>query len=360
MSEGDAATRAETPSSPGDRSQRSRWISGPVYDSILFVFAPLVALVLGALVEPSGLGAPISGGFLGYFGPASVLLMGTFVAAHLVLVLARSHLNAGVFERHPYRFTAVPLALFVAVALSRPILVAVAVLSIWWDVYHSSLQTFGLGRIYEQRRGNDVEVGRRWDYALNLLLYVGPILGGAALLPHLQNSVKLTSLVTDLFDHVPARAGDYRQTLAWIFAGGGALFLAAYLGAHARYVRAGYQVSWQKVALLLSTGLCSIFAWGFNAFGEAFLIMNFFHALQYFGIVWWAEGENLRERLRLPKTRLGKALTLSTLVWVCALYGLLTKTVGETNHLVICLALVISIMHFWYDGFVWSVRKNMV
>ncbi|MBL4849297.1 MAG: hypothetical protein JKY65_27540 [Planctomycetes bacterium] len=321
--------------------------------------APLLALVLGALVEPSGLDKDLPS-FLGYVGPASVLFMGAFVAAHLVLVLARSHLNASVFRRHPYRFTVVPIALFLAIALSKPLLVAVAVLSIWWDVYHSSLQTFGLGRIYDQRRGNDVEVGRRWDFALNLLLYTGPILGGASLLPHLQNSVKLTAVVTHFFDHVPARASEHEQLLAWIFGALGVVFLAAYFGAYVRYARAGYRVSWQKVTLLVTTGLCSLFAWGFNAFGEAFLIMNFFHALQYFGIVWWAEGENLRQRLRLPSTRLGKAIALSTLVWVCALYGLLTKTVGESIHLVTCLALVISIMHFWYDGFVWSVRKNMV
>jgi hypothetical protein len=359
VSEGEVTPPPQAPASTTDVLGRSHWISGPIYDSILFVFAPLLALGLGALVEPSGLGS-LEVRLLGYSGPAPVLLMGAFVAAHLVLVLARSHLNASVFKRHPYRFTLVPLALFLALAVSTRLLIAVAVLSIWWDVYHSSLQTFGLGRIYDQRRGNDVELGRRWDYVLNLLLYVGPILGGAALLAHLQNSVKLTTQVTQLFDHVPAQASDHRATLAWIFGAGGALFLAAYLAAYARYARAGYRVSWQKVGLLVSTGLCSVFAWGFNAFGEAFLIMNFFHALQYFGIVWWAEGKNLRERLRLPQTALGKAIALSTMIWVCALYGLLTKTVGESSHLITSLAVVISIMHFWYDGFVWSVRKNMV
>ena len=335
----------------------SPWISGPAYDSILFVFAPLLALGLGALIEPSGAGAWELR--LGKFsGPAPVLFLGAFVSAHLVLVLARSHLNRSVFKRHPYRFTLAPLLLFVAILLSTKLLVAVAVLSIWWDVYHSSLQTFGLGRIYDQRRGNDPELGRRWDYALNLLLYVGPILAGAALVPHLRNSVEITTQVTKLFDHVPARAQDGQAPLTWALSLGGALFLALYAGAYLRLARAGYRVSWQKVALLVSTGLCSIFAWGFNAFGEAFFIMNVFHALQYFGIVWWAEGKRLRDLLRLPATPGGSAIALSTMVWICALYGLLTRTLE--HHALTCLALVISIMHFWYDGFVWSVRQKMV
>ncbi len=57
----------------------------------------------------------------------------------------------------------------------------------------------------------------------------------------------------------------------------------------------------------MSTGLVSIYTWGFNTWGEAFFIMNVFHAVQYFGIV-----------------------------------------------------LVMSIMHFWYDGFIWSVQKKQV
>ena len=32
---------------------------------------------------------------------------------------------------------------------------------------------------------------------------------------------------------------------------------------------------------------------------------------------------------------------------------------GE-NHLVLSCILVVSIMHFWYDGFIWSVRKKQV
>ena len=52
------------------------------------------------------------------------------------------------------------------------------------------------------------------------------------------------------------------------------------------YQRQGYRVSMQKVWLLASTALCSIYTWGFDSFGQAFFIMNFFHAWQYFALVW--------------------------------------------------------------------------
>ena len=347
------------PSVASGELSRSPWIAGPAYDLVLFIGSPLLALALGAGIQASGLGS-WQVEVWGYRAPVPVFFIGAFVAAHLVLVFARSHLNQDVFQRHRVRFVAVPLLLFACVYASKAIMIAVAVLSIWWDVYHSSLQTFGLGRIYDQRRGNDAELGRRWDMALNLLLYMGPIFAGAALLPHLQASVAYTRALTPLFEHVPAYADSHQRPLTYLLTLGGGGFLCAYVGAYLRLARQGYRVSWQKVALLGSTGLCSLFAWGFNAFGEAFFIMNFFHALQYFGIVWWAEGENLRRLLRLPEGRLARAFALSSLVWIAGLYGVVTKTLGESSHLITSLALVVSIMHFWYDGFVWSVRKQMV
>jgi hypothetical protein len=69
----------------------------------------------------------------------------------------------------------------------------------------------------------------------------------------------------------------------------GSGFLVYYVYSYWQLHKRGYQVSFLKVYLLASTGLCSIFTWGFNSFVEAFFIMNFFHALQYFSLVWFSE-----------------------------------------------------------------------
>jgi hypothetical protein len=116
------------------------------------------------------------------------------------VVFLRSHLNRSIFRLYPYRFTVVPIALWVAAILSQWVFVLTAFVAFWWDVYHSSLQTFGLGRIYDQRIGNDPTVGRRADYLFNLVIYSGPIFAGAALLWHLDSfkrfgAVDATSLV---------------------------------------------------------------------------------------------------------------------------------------------------------------------
>src|SRR6185436_12100871 len=95
--------------------------------------------------------------------------------------------------------------LFLAMCVSKWVAISAAVLATWWDVYHSSLQTFGLGRIYDARVGNDATVGRRLDYMLNLLIYAGPILAGSVLMAHTKDFQDYEAVNALLFAHM----GDY-------------------------------------------------------------------------------------------------------------------------------------------------------
>src|SRR5262245_48740402 len=165
---------------------RNRFIVGPFYDALFFIFSPLLALGLGALIFLGDLSSRKVSIF-GHEGSAPNIFIGTFIMAHLFAVFFRSNGNQKIFALHPYRFTLVPIVLLAAMCLNPWIAVSVGVLATWWDVYHSSLQTFGLGRLYDMRAGNDPQVGRRLDLMLNLLLYAGPILAGASLMLHTKD-----------------------------------------------------------------------------------------------------------------------------------------------------------------------------
>ena len=142
--------------------------------------------------------------------------------------------------------------------------------------------------------------------------------------------------------------------------GCGVLFIAFYIFSYVRFQRQGYVVSFPKVVLLSTTGLCSILTWGFNTFGEAFFIMNFFHAIQYFGIVWWSEKKNMRKLFRLTNVKWGLPLTAVLFVGIAVAYGLAADVVDTDIRWFWAITLVCSTMHFWYDGFIWSVRKKQV
>ena len=86
--------------------------------------------------------------------------------------------------------------------------------------------------------------------------------------------------------------------------------------------------------------------------------MNFFHALQYFAIVWVKENRNISSLFRMPESTQGKWSALCLYLLLAFGYGFWIEV--SDNHAIYCLALVVSIMHFWYDGFIWSVRKKQV
>jgi hypothetical protein len=321
-------------------------------DWLLIVLSPLFALGVGCAIA----GTSITTREFSFFGDQETLrgvLIRTIITAHLVIVFFRSHGNAEIFRRHPRRFLLAPVLVYLAMRSSLWLTMFGFVVVTWWDVYHSSLQTFGLGRIYDAKLGNDPREGRGLDIGLNLLLYAGPVLGGATLLEHVNAFNRLGEAGSVFFLSIPAYATVYSAHLTAALVGGASVFLAYYVLACWRLARAGRGISIPKVALLVSTGVCSIYTWGFNSFGEAFCIMNLFHAVQYFALVWWSERRNILTRLRWDGVGAREPFAFALFIGLAFGVAFWAEFLGSEQ-----LLLTIAIMHFWYDGFIWSVRSR--
>ena len=351
------------------REPSSGFIAGPIADSVFLIGAPLVAvLVFLPFKEIPIMNYPLpTGATVFKANTLTTAFIGIVIYSHLFIVFFRSHLDLQIFKLHPIRFTVVPVGLFVSVYLSTWALAAVLVLAVWWDVYHSALQTFGIGRIYDMKKGNDPLAGRQLDRIFNLLLYAGPILGGSSLMLHLmihQRDLKdVPGLEAAVFEWIPASA-EYSPYLALPLLGLGIPFCIFYLYSYWRLHQRGYRVSFQKTALLAILALVSIACWGFNSFGEAFFVMNFFHAWQYFFIVWHTERKNMTSTFKLSRFSFGPQIALALFLFIGVGYGVWSHVDWPafqfSKRTMISLLLVISIMHFWYDGFIWSVRKGQV
>ena len=210
-------------------------------------------------------------------------------------------------------------------------------------------------------------MGRRLDWVFNLILYTGPILAGVSLVSHLMINQELLEQYLDLekpfFEWVPA-TGEYSQILTYSILTLCMLFFIYYFYAYWRLSQRGYKVSYQKVFLYAILALVSITCWGFNSFGEAFFVMNFFHAWQYFFIVWHMEQKNITSFFRLSKYRGGRQIALSIFILTGISFGIwhtiYLDTLQLSTRMMASILLVVSIMHFWYDGFIWSVRKGQV
>ena len=337
----------------------SHYIVSPTYDRVFFLLPPTIALCLGILISDSGF-ANQDFEFYDQDVTWSGLLIGILIHAHLVLVFVRSHGNTAIRQLHPYRFLLVPILLYVAMLSSTWVLISVSVLATFWDVYHSALQTFGFARIYDRKVGNDPTVGRRLDWHLNQLLYAGPILAGATMMDHIEDFDEFDEVGATLFTSIPGFMEANQGVFTWVVLIAGSVFLVYYLWAQMRLQQQGYAVSTQKVYLLVSTGAVSIYTWGFNSFGEAFFIMNLFHALQYFGIVWAFEKRNVMKLFHLDRLPFGKPLAVVLFVGVAGAYGFWVEAHDASMEALWAITLMVSIMHFWYDGFVWSVRRKQV
>ncbi len=341
------------------------FIASGAYDAVFFLASPVAALLVGALVaRVTGVDSGVD-----VFGGATtvpILALRTLIHAHLVIVFARSHLNRRVFARHPGRFVVVPVLGLFALLLSPALLTLSLGAVIVWDMIHSSLQTFGLARIYVVRGGGDPTLGRTADLALCHALYLGPFVAGPMFLVVVDAVLRPLAGTFPGVAAVAAAVAYAAPAIATVAAVASAAAVVVYVVVTVRAVRAGAPFSLPKHILYATTATACLAAWGCNSFGQALLIVNVFHAVQYFGIVAYLERGNLAERLRLTGRHTGVmvfvALALAGLLygfWLGAAFDLWLPA-GAARTAAVAVINVVALLHFWYDGFIWSVRQGDV
>ena len=68
----------------------------------------------------------------------------------------------------------------------------------------------------------------------------------------------------------------------------------------------------------------------------------------------------MRKLFRSANVKWGLPLTAVLFVGIASAYGLAVDVVHTDIRWFWAITLVCSTMHFWYDGFIWSVRKKQV
>ena len=335
-------------------------IGGARFDALLIWGAPPLALLfvyvwaLGARLLPHAAANAAMGLLLN--------LVAILTYAHLIAVAPRAYLNRAVFDRFPARLVLAPVLLVAGFAVSPPLLVAGMVLAVFWDVHHSAMQTFGLGRIYDARAGNDAAALRRTDLLLNAALYIGPIFAGGALIEHIRSFGYFAALGWHGLPQLLLVENGWSGTLRAIAILVWGTLVGFALWRYRLAERGGYRMPLAKRRLLLGTAAVSIAAWGLAPPFIAFAIVNLFHAIQYFALVWLQEGKRIGA---VPLMRaLPARLALPAFVVACFLFGigywLAMMTWKASAGAMLAPFIACSLLHFWYDGFVWSVRARQV
>jgi hypothetical protein len=335
-------------------SDPAKAIHSPRVDAYCFWGVPILVLAAVYVWLSIALALPA------WWGQNAVAVLLLFSAvltyAHLIAVVPRAYLNSKVFAENRLRLTVVPAVLMVVLLVSPAILILASIVGVFWDVHHSAMQNFGLSRIYDMKFGNGARVLRRTDLRLNWILYVGPLAAGGSLMTHIKIFGTMEKVgLTDL----AALPGVLEQHLSVI----SMIAIAAWIGTvgwaivdYRRAMKAGYKIPPHKAALLGSTGLVSVLAWGFSSPMIALISINIYHALQYFALIWLKEGDRITER-----TTVKPRMALDLFLVACALFGFAYRFAPNMKLAwLVAPFLACSLLHFWFDSFIWSVRKKQV
>ena len=357
-----STSRRAVPARSVPRQRPSTFIASPLYDSLFFIASPALSLLVIGLLERWPW-AQARQSILGVETSPIPFFIAVWSYSHAFAVFFRTHGDASVFTRHRIRFVAVPILLFLALLWSDWVMTAGLAVAGFWAVYHLGMQNFGLCRIYDARHGNPPDMGRSLDYCLTQVLTLGPFIAGLSLIPTAQGLRAFAQLGWAQPDLWVRALRPVQSSFAPYLLAAGLLYLGFYLYSYARLMKRGYQPCPQKIALLVSSGSVSILAWGFLAPWKAFFVMNFFHCLQYFAIVWWTERGVVRRLLRLDRVAAGSWLAFLAFAAITLLVGIAYRLYGVDDTALrwaASIALSISLLHYWYDGFVWSVRRQEV
>jgi len=349
MSAADSSSSSSTLTSPPPVTQL--WILGPWADLLLFVGTPLLILPVLGLAQARWAADDI------YLFVASFGAVG-----HHLPGMIRAYGDRDLFERFRLRFLLSPLFLIVVcLAFTLQEMSGIVLAVYLWGVWHGLMQTYGFLRIYDSK----VKSFENWTSRLDRAMCFAWFGGAVVLSPTRMQNV----LNTFYKAGGPLVSGEWIGLLRGFAAVAVALVTIAFLAHTVWLWRTGRRVSPIKLLLM---GTSFGFWWYSNVMVANMLVgialFEIFHDVQYLSIVWIYN----RKRADQAGDRLaGFASFLfrrsGALVGV---YVGLVLAYGSTNLLaqglpsetlkrtLVGVLLASTLLHFYYDGFIWKVREK--
>jgi hypothetical protein len=337
----------------------SNYISSKRTDYIFIIGSPILALlVIAIFCEPRFK----NGNFL--YNPQTphwlIIAALLLTKSHILLVFLRSHSNKNIYKRFPLRFTIIPILLLMALWVSPLFMGIMGFIALYWDEWHSLMQTFGFGRIYDAKLGNDPEIGRKLDIGMCFVLGLLP---HVILLTFIPETIRTEGLYQfmDIDRDIAIKYGDFFSATRFPLIGLGVGYIIFYFYRYQSLIKNGYKFSQEKLGLLFMTGLSAILIASFYSVADAAYFGNIYHAIQYYFIVYMSEGSLLTKRITGKEVieKNVKIFYFLIILIVCIILAAL-RIKSEGIEFIGAFWLLTSLMHFWYDGFIWSVRRRDV
>jgi tetratricopeptide (TPR) repeat protein len=346
-----AFSRPQTvPDAPATAPRKSLWILDSWRDLILYVGTPLVLLPAFALAQAR-------------WSPQDIYL---FVAAfgamgHHLPGMIRAYGDRALFERFKWRFILAPLFLLaVCTAFFWWDLKGILLVVFFWGVWHGLMQTYGFCRIYDAKTGTFDALTRRLDFAMCVIWFATAV----ALSPYrLSDTLDTYYMCGGPF--IPPSIVHHGQQLILFAAITVSVLFLLHFG---RMWIIGKRPNPVKVALLVTS---IAFWWYCNNLVANILVgialFEVFHDVQYLSLVWIynrnrvEKDSNIGGFMRFVFRRSGSLIGLY--VGLVFAYGSLSYFnahlgIDTVKRILTGVVTASTLLHFYYDGFIWKVRER--
>lgn len=328
-------------------------------DYIWFIGLPFIAVCF----------ASISGHYMPGAALAAIALWIT-IPHHFVTWL-RIYGSPSEFARFKERFVLSPLLLVAfTYALIQYAPLSLVLIVTLWDHQHSLMQQYGFSRVYDFKAKAGAPSTSKFDLAFNWIFF------GNMLVVSPLFSVIWVRMLHEWGLPISAKTVQVVHLVSWSVAG---VYALVYLTHMAWCVRSGYSLNPLKYAFLLS----SYFLWYFTSFTTAYLLVfavahRIMHGIQYIVMVYFYNrhkvertgGDSALLRFVSGKGRV-KAFLLICAAYALAFHALTEGLVRDfgfgligfnTNFDLFSYSLLSSfaLLHYYYDAFIWKVRKKDV
>jgi Flp pilus assembly protein TadD len=346
-----AFSRPQTvPAVPASVPKRNPWILSSWRDLVLYVATPLLLVPIFAIAQARWSAQDI------YVFVAAFGAMG-----HHLPGMIRAYGDRALFERFRWRFLIAPVFLVATcVSFYWWDLKGIILVVFFWGVWHGMMQTYGFCRIYDAKMGSFAALTRRLDFATCGIWFSAAVLlstprmsdtldvyyasGGPYIAPVLLSAVQLTMLCAAITVSI--------------------LFLVNFVWMWVQ----GKRPNPVKLALLVT----SIAFWWYCNNGVANILAGIalfevFHDVQYLSLVWIYNRNRVEKDssiggfMRFVFRRSGSLIGLY--IGLVFAYGSLayfnSRLEIETIKRVLTgVVAASSLLHFYYDGFIWKVREK--
>ncbi len=328
-----------------------RWIVGSWVDVIFIVLTPLLATPAILILYSSWVGVRAE--------TISLIVAAFFATGHHLPGLLRAYGDRELFQRFRWRFLLAPPVVFLAYfplytyhfSLYRLIILV-------WATWHGLMQLYGFVRIYDAKVGSVSKSTVYWDWLLCLCAFVTP---------QLLRPEQLSGLL----GHWYAAGGPWISTsiltiLRWSAL---AISVVVLVGFAVNFIvqwRVGPKPSLLKLVMLIS----GIGMWWYAMLGVDNLLIgvalfDICHDVQYLAIVWLINCRRAGANADLGwfmKSVFRRGMVLLYLGLITA-YGAIAFAGqlvldGTVQRVFYGILFTSTILHYYYDGFIWKVRET--